>query len=272
MADREAAQWYPTAAYLYVLHLDDVDLAWEYLRRNPDYQSDWRDRLRRPDAAHSWGLRLLEDPDLDAREAHPIWFPDQPGLVQLHPDIDPMPDSIGFDFWRIPGSKCLVHEGRCLRLLICWPGCHVQLAIAPGLEIGMAFVYLVRACARQGHRFRTIATVLDKLTVAADAAPFALARPRPSPAALLELHTLQALDASLAGASLRQVAVALFGSAAVTHGWHADAALRSKVRRLVRRGRTLMRDGYRRLARLDRQGGAVPICSQNDPEQETPAI
>jgi hypothetical protein len=32
------------------------------------------------------------------------------------------------------------------------------------------------------------------------------AKPRPAPAALLELHTLQALDATLAGASLRDVA------------------------------------------------------------------
>jgi hypothetical protein len=46
-------------------------------------------------------------------------------------------------------------------------------------------------------------------------------RPRPTPAALLELHTLQALDATLAGASLRDVAEGLFGADAVA-GWHAD--------------------------------------------------
>lgn len=31
------------AAYLYVLTLDPPDLAWEYLRRRPDYRTDWRD-------------------------------------------------------------------------------------------------------------------------------------------------------------------------------------------------------------------------------------
>ena len=35
MVDRSAEHWYPTAAYLYVLHLDDLGTAWEYLRRNP---------------------------------------------------------------------------------------------------------------------------------------------------------------------------------------------------------------------------------------------
>lgn len=55
MADHDAEQWYPTAAYLYVLQLDDLALAWEYLRRNPEYRRDWRVRQRRPEAAQRWG-------------------------------------------------------------------------------------------------------------------------------------------------------------------------------------------------------------------------
>ena len=35
------AHWYPTAAYLYVFWLDALALAWEYLRRHPDYRLDW---------------------------------------------------------------------------------------------------------------------------------------------------------------------------------------------------------------------------------------
>ena len=61
MTDRSSQHWYPTAAYLYTLHLDGPALAWEYLRRKllPA-------RLATPasqfDAAQAWGLRLLEDP------------------------------------------------------------------------------------------------------------------------------------------------------------------------------------------------------------------
>ena len=51
MVDRSAEHWYPTAAYLYVLHLDDLGTAWEYLRRNPDYRLDWLRHHRRPKAA-----------------------------------------------------------------------------------------------------------------------------------------------------------------------------------------------------------------------------
>ncbi|WP_241166424.1 transcriptional regulator domain-containing protein, partial [Serratia marcescens] len=50
MTDRSSQHWYPTAAYLYTLHLDGPALAWEYLRRNPSYRRDWLRRRRKPDA------------------------------------------------------------------------------------------------------------------------------------------------------------------------------------------------------------------------------
>jgi hypothetical protein len=83
----------------------------------------------------------------------------------------------------------------------------------------------------------------------------AMACVRPSATELLELHTLQALDGVLAGASLRAVAAVLFGTATVAREWHADSALRARVRRLVRRGRGLMRGGYRKLVSPPLEGG-----------------
>src|SRR3546814_1668930 len=117
MADPSAKHWYPTAAYLYVLHLDGLALAWEYLRRHPDYRHDWLRRRRRPEAAKRWGLRVLEDPGLDARNAHPVWFPDHDSVVQLYPDADPPPNALVFEFWRIPGDKRLIHDGKRLMLV-----------------------------------------------------------------------------------------------------------------------------------------------------------
>ncbi len=230
---RHFAPWYPTAAYLYVLCLDTLALAWEYLRRHPDYRIDWLRRARRPDAAHHWGLRLLEDPTLDARDAHPAWLPGHEAVVQLHPDADPPPEATAFAFWRIPGHKQLLHDGKGLALIARSPGLCQRYALAPGLEDGMAVAY--------AHR--------DRSTTHAPDTPTPMARPRPPPAALLELHTLQALDATLAGASLRDVAEGLFGADAAA-GWYSVGGLRSKVPRLVRRGDALMRGGYRRLAQL----------------------
>ena len=175
MADRGTEPWYPTAAYLYVLHLDGPALAWEYLRRHPEYRLDWLRRGRRPQpahqAAHLWGLRLLEDPELDARDAHPAWFPDHDGVLQLYPDADPPMDAIVFAFWSLPGSKCLSHDGKRLMLVLRWPGYSLRLAIAPGLADGMAFAYAIRACAQ----LQGLNAMLQKLATAADATPAAAA-------------------------------------------------------------------------------------------------
>ena len=227
------AHWYPTAAYLYILGLDALALAWEYLRRHPDYRLDWLRRARRPDAAQRWGLRLLEDPALDAREAYPAWVPGHDAVVQLYPDSDPPQDATTFAFWRIPGHKQLLHDGKGLMLIARSPGHWQRFVLAPGLEDGMAVAH--------AYRGRGVTHAPDT--------PAPMARPRPPPAALLELHTLQALDATLAGASSRDVAEGLFGADAVVD-WYSDGGLRSKVRRLARRGDALMRGGYRRLAQL----------------------
>ncbi|WP_438307864.1 DUF2285 domain-containing protein [Burkholderia pseudomallei] len=251
MADQNMASWYPTAAYLYVLHLDGPALAWEYLRRNPDYRRDWLRRRRQPEAAKRWGLRLLEDPSLDARDAHPIWLPGHGDVIQLHPDIDPPASATAFVLWRLPGHKHMIHDGRRLVLVTRWPGCCLRLALAPDLEDGMAYVYALRACATPCTRFDKVSAKLGRLIASFDAGSIASALPRPRPTALLELHTLQALDATLADASLREVAVGLFGVDAVADDWYADGGLRSRVRRLVRRGRALMRGDYRRLAQLE---------------------
>ena len=231
------AHWYPTAAYLYVLWLDTLALAWEYLRRHPDYRLDWLRRHRRPEAAHRWGLRLLEDPALDARDAHPAWLPGHAAVVQLYPDADPPQDAATFAFWCIPGHKQLLHDGKGLALIACSPGRCLRFTLAHGLEDGVAVAYAHRGGAAAHARRHTPGPAL------------ADAKPRPPPAALLELHTLQALDATLAGASLRDVGEGLFGADAVAD-WYSDGGLRSKVRRLVRRGDSLMRGGYRRLAQL----------------------
>ena len=242
MADpSHVAHWYPTAAYLYVLSLDALALAWEYLRRHPDYRLDWLRQPRRPLAAQQaalrWGLRLLQDPAVDARDAHPAWMPGHTAVVQLYPDADPPSDAAIFTFWHIPGHKQLLHDGKGLKLIARSPGHWLRFALAPGLEDGMAVAYAYR-----GH---AVAPVPGHVP----GAVLADTKPRPAPAALLELHTLQALDATLAGASLRETAEGLFGVEAVAD-WHADGGLRSKVRRLVRRGDALMRGGYRRLAAL----------------------
>lgn len=59
--DLPSAPWAMSAAYLYLLDLDDPALAWEYLRRHPDYRSDWA-RRKRVVSFVRWGLRCRRRP------------------------------------------------------------------------------------------------------------------------------------------------------------------------------------------------------------------
>ncbi|ULR32783.1 DUF2285 domain-containing protein [Dickeya fangzhongdai] len=235
----------PVAAYLYVLHLDGPALAWEYLRRNPDYRCDWRHRPRRAGGSQRWGLRLWEDPFRDARETYPVWYPDPDSTVLLYPDADPPPAAPVFAFWHMPGCHALVHDGRRLLLLARWPGGCLRLVCVPGLADGMAYVCAARGGVLSRSRYRLLAAVLSRGGEGGGVVSAGMACPRPSPTALRELHTLQALDASLAGASLRDVAAGLMGAEDLADAWHADSGLRSRVRRLVSRGKRLMWGGYR---------------------------
>jgi len=65
----DTQDWMANAAYLYILFLDRAAVAWEHLRRNPDYRNDWqrfgsRRRSSSRDRALKWGLRFLREPRL----------------------------------------------------------------------------------------------------------------------------------------------------------------------------------------------------------------
>lgn len=59
-----AAPWHASAAYLYTLDLDGPALAWEYLRRNPLYRTQWRTahQARYTFDTARWGLRSPRGP------------------------------------------------------------------------------------------------------------------------------------------------------------------------------------------------------------------
>jgi len=254
MAPSTTAWWHPIAAYLYVLHLDGPALAWEYLRRHPDYQRDWRrHRHQATWLAHHWGLRLLEDPARDARDATPDWVPDPRRLVQIHPAADASGDALPFRLWRLPGHKRLVHDGIRLFLKCQLAGHVLRAALSPTLEDGMPYAYAVRAGDRLQEHWRALGAELIWLD-AAHAVPTAVARSRPGVTALGHLRALQALDGMLAGASQREVAEVWFGRAVVAAQWHGDSDLRGQVRRAIRRGQSFMRGGYRHLVHDEVKG------------------
>lgn len=249
MSRPSAADWQPTAAYLYVLHLDDPALAWEYLRRNPAYQHDWsRCDANFTQPSHRWGLRLWEDPSRDARDAQPDWLGDPDGVVHLSSDGDCEAESTPFHVWDLPGYRYLTHDGDRLVLTSQLPRHILRLVIPVSLEDGQPFAYAVPAGPDLQRRWRVTSSELRWLDPP-EPHHIAVSAARPGRTALLHLRTLQTLDGVLAGASHRELAEVFFGAAAVAKHWYDGSDLRAQIRRLVRRGRVLMLGGYRRLLR-----------------------
>lgn len=240
--------WRASAAYLYVLLLDGPSLAWEYLRRNPDYRRDWvlysydRDCI-----AKRWQLASLEDPGKDARVVQPLWRPEPDLVVRLTADagID-AGEAARFSLWAIAGRKALVYDGRGLVLLVFLDGRVVRIAIARNVSDGEAFAYVVPAGIRAQARWNAVAASRSLLE-GTRIPKTSVVQTRPDRVALAHMRSLQALDGSLAEASQREIASAIFGRSHVDDKWHADSELRAQTRHLIRRGHVLMRGGYGRL-------------------------
>ncbi|MDH1180081.1 DUF2285 domain-containing protein [Achromobacter mucicolens] len=257
-SSNQAAPWQATAAYLYVLRLDAASLAWEYLRRNAHYCACWHRYGRRAPArtVQPWGLVLLEDPQLDARLAHPVWDDRMPALLHIQATDDET--GAGLDLWHIPGPKDVIAlPAGAAALLVRTPahGATLRLRLGPGVLEGRPTLCAIPLDTRVHAQAALLAT---------HAAHFAprragVTRPVPcaatqaarvNPANLRHLRALQALDGVRAGASQRHIAEVLYGRERVRQDWHADSALRAHVRHSLARALALMRSGYLGLAGL----------------------
>lgn len=231
--------WQPSAAYLYVLHLDAPSIAWEFLRRNPKYRKDWQSAVEES----NWGLAFSEDPRLDARQAHPVWGLGQRPTVQLIPHADP--NAQRFDLWSIPGRKSMIQQGQHLWLQGTYGQELVGLTLSSEMRNGEPFAYALPAGADPKQYRFTLETALGLLQ--GKRANTATALSRPPRSATIKMRALQVLDGTLAGAMQRDIAVALFGYERVAEQWSPDSELRAQVRYLAQRGRELMEGGYREL-------------------------
>jgi hypothetical protein len=190
---------------------------------------------------------FLEDPRLDARDAHPVWIDALRSPVRLtHDASDRGPR---FSLWDVPGVKALAHDGSELVLKSSIGRRFLCLALARRLRDDMPYAYTLPAGAsRRGYR-----TQLDSVVefLEGDQAKDGRAE-RPSRSAIVHMRALQALDGVLAGASQREIAGVLFGRTTVAQRWEPDGEMRAQIRYLLRRARAVSDGGYRDLLR----GGA----------------
>jgi hypothetical protein len=182
---------------------------------------------------------------MDGRNAQPIWLSSSDGLLHVRAAHANNAAARRFDLWRIPGRKRLALDGPDLALTAGHSAQRIRLSLSGALADGAAYASAVPLTPRlrgQLDIFNAQAQALE-----GHALQFDPARPV-TRAALLHLRALQALDASQAGASHRDIAHALFGLEAVVLRWHEDGELRAQVRHLVRRAEAYMAGGYLALA------------------------
>lgn len=244
--------WRASAAYLYVLLLEGSSLAWEYLRRNHQYRRDWHTGARHDAAAVRWGLVALENPDLDARQAQPLWQALPESVVRLTV-ADESADAIRFSLWSLQGRKALVQDRRDLRLTLRLGGRIVNLVLARDLKDGRSFAYVIAAGPHATRQWRA-ACCLQSLFGEQSRKGTRAAAARPTRAAMSHMRSLQALDGILAGASHREVAQAIFGVRRVAEGWHPDGELRAQTRHCIHRAHAFMGRDYRRLIGIAPEG------------------
>lgn len=246
---------------------DSSDWAWQFLRRNPDYRSDWRAAVprrlpvvtlrdgtrllrlrRRYPRAERWGLYAFADPLKPACETPVFWLPGAHGrLVRARAVTTRQPETGGdaplaaFDVSRnaaigVDGIPVVMLKGQ---------GHHVALELhdLAVLTRPASLVFELDGLDDLNRHTECLKT-LQRFT-----------KPRPaeghgSPFAGDERlrHALIALDESMAGKTYRQIAIALFGDKRVAEEWGgASQFLKDRTRRLVAKGHELMNGGYRDL-------------------------
>ena len=244
--------WACSAAYVYALHLSPSDRAWEYLRRNPRYHRDWAHHRRGGSQriAARWGLAALIDPTLDARQVSPVWAIDDFPPVMLVRDQmlceqANLPELRRFSLWSLAGRKSLVAEGAGIHLVVRSSKRAMQVRIGDRLNEGDQFAYQIPPICDDQAAWSALVALREIMCETRGGKQNSAERP--GRADFMHAHALQALDGAKAGASQRQLALAIFGRACVGSNWQADSALRAQVRYLIRKARALMNGQFYRL-------------------------
>ena len=255
---RAQTDWHLTARYIYALGLDGPSWAWEWLRRNRAYQTDWKragqgrrrsrfleaTRRRTKDRAARWGLTLLEDPETPAHTSTVFWQRDTiAGLLRA--GVRPRPDDhvAPYNIWSEPGRKAIAIDGDKAQLLTRTARADHRLLFDDAADIADRIPLELRLDAPNGDRRQFDAARQFLFEHSRERSPPLPIHPR----APLMMQMLQTVDGRASGASQREVAEVIFGRESVEAEWKASDRLKARVRYLEKRGRFFVEGGYRTL-------------------------
>lgn len=195
------------------------------------------------------GSTFAEDPDLAVPEARIIWHADlDPGTLRISAEpADPAdPDSVDVDRlapWLTTATGCDGFEH--IVLSNGWQRIRIDLD-SGSLAQGGAFLLRYRVSGVTSAESKLLS--LRQFLGLCRHGQFASSLFPPERRVDRWLKLLRVHDALQAGASQREIGTVLFGQDLTRSGWYQDNDwVRSRVRRLVRDARTMMRGGYRLL-------------------------
>lgn len=253
-------RWPGYEAYRYLEHVGPTGLAWEWLRRDPAYHRlEPGPRGRTPSGAiilegasalceARWGCLNVEDAALVAPDASILWSAAVDPCVLRAVAV---PAAIGqpdaFDLDRYAGCAALVRGvAGAEHLLVRGQGRSLRLDILEGtLLCGPVILrYDFSGVGEIGPPLATLRGYHHLCRTGEIPAPRSRLRQRDRRA----IDTLRTQDALLAGASIRDVGMVLFGAQRVAEDWSAPAeALKSHCRRMIALAREMAGGRWRDL-------------------------
>jgi hypothetical protein len=253
--------WPPPEAYRYLESASRSDLAWEWLRRDPDFRRLVPSVTRKavggfaitepasPECEARWGCLHVPDPGLRFTDTPVLWSADvDQSVLRVVASSASEDDRSAFDLRRWGAAVTLVisaHGRESLLLRDAGRRCLRLQVVSGSLQAGPVSLFLdlgsvhdvepaIVALRRYLHLCRT-----DELPP--------LSRPTHQPTRRL-ITALRVHDARVEGASIRDVGVMLFGIDRVQAEWPGPGeAFKSQCRRLIALARFMASGGYRTL-------------------------
>jgi hypothetical protein len=251
------SDWQVADAYNYLDCLGSTAFAWEFLRRNPDYQKSIapspakaiRPRKCPNPSRNAGGCDFAVDPSLRAHRARVVWLPHlNPATVVVAQAPDEFSDARPINELTPAFSRRATDSEH---WLIDHGGDALSLALIDGADAALPAAAVIPLDGSLPMRIEALRHLWEAMTGhVSGRTPDGLTAQQRSRLRLI----LRSLDGWLADCSYREIAKVLFGPDSVPAGraWPSHR-LHGQIRRLCDRGRDLMNGAYLDLLRFPRQ-------------------
>jgi len=246
--------WPAAGSYYYLDKAGPADLAWEWLRRDPEYQrfahdpSIWAGnglnifQAASADCTARWGCLTQPDPRLNFADAPVLWSAAVDPSVLRVLAMRSNEAGVRFDLRDSRVPMAFVRGGDCEHVLLGRGGAAVRLDVVAGSLLDGP-VSLAHDLALADEP--AMAALRRFLHLCRDGV-LPVYRPPANQRFKRQAVILRVADALAQGASIRGIGIMLYGPERVGDEW-SDEALKSQCRRLIAEARSMARAGYRSL-------------------------